>query len=280
MDEKHYDVAIAYRIYPNVSKVPPVFSDDKLKLSELCLKSFKESLGKLKIKMFVILDNCPPEYSELFKKYFDEKDLTFIQLQGIGNGKTFGKQVEILLEQNYSEYIYFAEDDYFYLPGTFMEMLSLIKDYPDVDFVTPYDHLDIYTLELHNYKSKIIVSDTRHWQTVSCSCMTFLTTKNILNKTKKVFMTYTKNNTDAGLWMSLTKIKIFSLLSVIKNLQEESFVAKIFLKAWQFSFFKILFSKKQNLYVPIPTIATHMDNKYHGYNWDEIFKTKISEMHL
>jgi hypothetical protein len=230
--------------------------------------------------MFVILDNCPPEYSELFKKYFDEKDLTFYQLPGIGNGRTFGKQVEILSEQNYSEYVYFAEDDYFYLPDTFIEMLSFLKDNPEVDFITPYDHLDIYTLDLHNYKSNVIISGKRHWRTISCSCMTFLTTKEILGKTKKVFMTYTRNNTDAGLWMSLTKMKIFNLFSVIRHINKESFAVKIFLKAWWFSFFRILFGKKRNLYVPIPTIATHMDNKYlaPGYDWDEIFNAKISEM--
>ena len=43
----NYDLAVAYRIYPGVSKVPPVFSQDKLKLAEFCLKSFKDSLGDL-----------------------------------------------------------------------------------------------------------------------------------------------------------------------------------------------------------------------------------------
>ena len=61
-----YDVAVAYRIYPKVSRAPPVFADDKYQLSELCLKSFRDSLGSLKVKMFVLLDNCPPSYEDLF----------------------------------------------------------------------------------------------------------------------------------------------------------------------------------------------------------------------
>jgi len=89
-----YDVAVAYRIYPKVSRVPPVFPNDKYKLSELCLKSFKDSLGSLKVKMFVLLDNCPPSYEDLFKRYFDEQDLEFIRLNGVGNRATFDMQIE------------------------------------------------------------------------------------------------------------------------------------------------------------------------------------------
>jgi hypothetical protein len=44
------DLAIAYWIYPGVSKVSAVFADDKLTLSTLCLQSFKKALGPLKVK--------------------------------------------------------------------------------------------------------------------------------------------------------------------------------------------------------------------------------------
>ena len=46
------DLAIAYRIYPGISKIPPIYSDDKFKLSELCLRSFKQSLGGLRVKIW------------------------------------------------------------------------------------------------------------------------------------------------------------------------------------------------------------------------------------
>jgi hypothetical protein len=103
MTTPNYDLAVAYRIYPKVSKVPPVFSDNKFKLSELCLRSFKNSLGSLKVKIWALLDNCPPEYEELFKKYFDINDLEIVKLPGIGDRGTIKKQVHILTEQNVSE---------------------------------------------------------------------------------------------------------------------------------------------------------------------------------
>ena len=91
MTVSNYDLAVAYRIYPKVSKVPLVFGDNKFKLAELCLRSFKNSLGSLRVKIWVLLDNCPAKYEELFKKYFDINDLEIIKLPGIGNRGTFKK---------------------------------------------------------------------------------------------------------------------------------------------------------------------------------------------
>ena len=48
-----HDLAVAYRIYPIVSR-PALglpFSEDKYRLSEVCLRSFKESLGPLRVKI-------------------------------------------------------------------------------------------------------------------------------------------------------------------------------------------------------------------------------------
>ena len=61
-----YDLVVAYRIYPRVSKTPPAFAHNKLALSELCLRSYAEALGDLRAKIYVLLDDCPPEYEALF----------------------------------------------------------------------------------------------------------------------------------------------------------------------------------------------------------------------
>ena len=138
-----YDVVVAYRIYPKVSKIPLVFRDSKYDLAKLCLKSFKKSIGTLKVKVIALLDNCPPEYESLFTKYFKVEDLELIKLDGIGNSETFKLQMQILLEQDYSQFIYFAEDDYFYLPGQFEKMVNFIKENPlDVDFISGSAHLN------------------------------------------------------------------------------------------------------------------------------------------
>jgi len=255
-----YDLTIAYRIYPEISKNPIVFNDDKYKLSDLCLRSLKSSLGDLKVKIFVLLDNCPAEYIDMFKKYFDEDDMEIIQLNGVGNLVTFGMQIKLLLEQNYSNIVYFAEDDYFYLPNQFKEMIKFLKNNGDVDFVSPFDHIDYYKYNFHNYKSKIKVSDEKHWRNVATTCLTFLTTKEILKDTKNIFMTYTKGNYDTSIWASLTKYNIFNPFKLFKYSKKPYFVA-VFFKSWRYSFIQHLFGKKRTLWVPIPTIATHMESE-------------------
>src|ERR1700733_2450659 len=97
----NYDLAVAYRIYPKVSK-PSLglpFSDDKLQLSEICLQSFKDSVKGLRVKLWALLDGCPESYASLFTKFFSAQDLVLVRLPSVGNLATFGKQVEFLLTQ-------------------------------------------------------------------------------------------------------------------------------------------------------------------------------------
>ena len=93
-----YDLVIAYRIYPGIAKVPPVYSHDKYKLSKLCLESLRQSLVGLRVKVYAILDNCPPDYEALFLSSFASEDLELIILskEEGGNKATFRKQIEIL----------------------------------------------------------------------------------------------------------------------------------------------------------------------------------------
>ncbi|MEI7826511.1 MAG: glycosyltransferase family 2 protein [Euryarchaeota archaeon] len=264
-----YDVAVAYRIYPNVSRVPPVFANDKLKLSELCLKTFKESLGSLNVKMFVLLDNCPPSYEDLFKRYFDAQDLELIRLNGVGNRATFGMQINILLDQRVSEIVYFAEDDYLYLPDQFESMVEFLQE-EQVDFVSPYDHLDYYELDLHSQKNFIKLHNDKHWRTAASTCLTFLTTKTKLVKTQNVFRSYTKGNDDVSLWLSLTKHKLSNPLVILKYYRTNGHFFGIILNAWHFCWRQILFGKRRNLWVPIPSIATHLESEHLAPNFSAV----------
>lgn len=278
-----YDLAIAYRIYPKVSGEPPIFKDDKFKLSELCLKSLKDSLGSLRVKIWALLDKCPPEYETLFKKYFNQEDLEIINLNGIGNQATFRLQIEILIKQNISKYVYFAEDDYFYLPKEFESMVLFLKSNKDVDFVSPYDHIDYYIKSLHKYDVAIKVFRNKHWRETATTCCTFLTERNKLIKTKKTFLKYSAVNNffvkyrilrnsfiysyfleflftpiDSDIWLSLTKKKVFNIFRIIRLRFQDRWLFGIYFKTWRFHWKQILFGKKYKLWTPIPTIATHM----------------------
>ncbi len=299
MNDNKYDLVIAYRIYPRISRKPPIFENNKYKLSEICLKSLKKSLGTLRVKIYVLLDNCPTKYEDLFKKYFKNKDLKLIKLKGIGNLGTFYLQLKILTEQEDAEIVFFAEDDYFYLSNQFQKMIHLIKNDHEIDFITPYDHPDYYNFLFHNYQSKIKHFSNTNWKSVSSTTCTFLTTKKRLNETKKVFKKYTfvrnhfnkklikknrylnylffeffTNATDSDIWMSITKINMFKLFYIFKLRIRDRSIFRYYLRAWRFNWKQVLFGKKWNLWCPVPSIATHMESRFLAPNieWNVYFK--------
>lgn len=282
MNNSSYDLAIAYRIYPKVSKTPLVFTDNKYKLAELCLSSFRKCLGNLKFKMWVLLDACPPEYKDLFKKYFASKDLEFIELNGIGDGGTLGLQLKILSEQNISEIVYLAEDDYFYLNTPFEEMINFLQENKDVDFVSPYDHLDYYITDLHAHKYKMKIFGNKHWRTANSTCHTFITTKDNLIDTKNIFNKYAMGSLDSSNWLSLTKAKIFNPLEIYKFYlkRDKEWLFEFVKRAWIYNWNQIVFGKKWNLWVPIPSIATHLEKigLAPTINWEIVIQKEIEEI--
>ncbi|MHA1284999.1 MAG: glycosyltransferase [Promethearchaeota archaeon] len=276
MKSKKYDLAVAYRIYPLISGEPPVYRESKYKLAKLCLESFKECLDDINIKIWAIMDNCPKNYENLFRMFFKNEDLKIIHLNNFGNQGTFNLQIKILSEQKDSELVYFAEDDYYYLPSQFKKMITFLKNNDDVDFVTPYDHLDHYSFPFHNYKSKIKVYANKHWRTINSTCCTFLTSRKILRKTKKVFQIYKNNTILLSSWVCLTKYKVFNPFFISKYLSFRKDISYYYYKAWRYGWRQILFGRKWNLWCPIPTIATHMDKNYLSptIDWKKIFLQK------
>lgn len=257
---RSYDLAIAYRICPKMAK-PAIglpFSEDKLRFSEICLRSFKESLGNLRVKLWALLDGCPEEYAALFQKYFEARDLVLVPLPGVGNQATFGKQIEILLQQEDSDLIYFAEDDYFYLPDQFPLMLRFLREGQGVDFVTPYDHPDCYQLDLHHEPKWLTVFEGHHWRTAASTCLTFLTRKSTLVRYERAFRTYSRGNNDCAMWLSLTKRRVFNPLAPLRFFARGEYYWKIFVQAWLFCWRQIVFGKAARLWVPLPGIATHL----------------------
>lgn len=304
MTKKQYDVAIAYRTYlgtkPLRDKV--IFKEDKFKFEQFCLSSLKKSLGNLKIKIWALLDSCPPEWEDLFREFFNKDELIIINLNSAGEVKSIKIAMDILLKQTYSDFVYMAEDDYYYLANQFEQMIKFLKNNSDVDFITPWDHLDYYTYELHDYPSKIKVYAGKHWRIVSTTCNTYLTTKKKLSRVYHLFInTYTaknifdkyfiKNNKflrklfkdlityprDNNVWLSLTKINIFNFFKIFRSYYTNGRVFSTYFRTWRYNFKQILFGKKWNLWCPIPSIATQLEEPSLAPNidWKSIFTEKV-----
>lgn len=250
------DLAVAYRIYPGVSKSPAFFSSDKFKLSEMCLRSFKASLGKLRVKIWALLDGCPPEYEALFRTVFQDEEMEILSLGKIGNLASFSLQVDILTEQTEAPYVYFAEDDYLYLPDALSTMVTFLRENPDADFATPYDHPDSYYTSSRFERHLVRPHGDRYWRTASSTCLTFLTSRENLMRTQAMFRTYSRGNMDCPVWLALTQKYELADPRVHGH---DMFRLKTWLKTWRWGYRALLFGRRYRLWTPMPALATHME---------------------
>lgn len=261
--DKQYDLAVAYRIYPGMSRTPPpVHAESKYKLAALCLRSFKASLGDLKIKIWAILDNCPPEYEALFTGLWPAEDLVLLRFNGIGNQDTFARQLEILTAQTDADYVYLAEDDYFYLPDKFRLALDLLKHHAGIDFCSLADHPDLHQHAYHQHKMRLTVEQGHVWRTANGTTCTFLTRKATLQATKVTFSCYAKIrrwNVDAAMWLSLTKQHVLNPWDLLTQPFIFPYRGASQLFAWYYNWRQILFDRRYQLYMPVPSLAAHMD---------------------
>jgi hypothetical protein len=251
------DLAIAYRIYPGVSKTPAFFPADKFRLSEMCLHSFKKALGGLRVRIWALLDGCPPEYETLFRETLRGRDLEVISQNKIGNLATFSQQIDLLTGQTEAPYVYFAEDDYFYLPNALEKMVAFMRENRDADFVTPYDHPDSYYTSSRFERHFVKPYGDCYWRTASSTCLTFLTSRENLLRTQAMFRTYSRGNNDCSLWLALTQ-----KLSLADPRIHccDMFRMKIWAKTWIWGFNRILFGGRYRLWAPLPALATHMES--------------------
>lgn len=277
MSEAPHDLVVAYRVYPGISKKPAVFAADKLAMTELSIASFKRSCGALKLRVIALLDGCPPEYEKIFRDVFKNDALEIRHLPQVGNQSTFAIQVNELSEIRSSEFVFFAEDDYFYREGAptgpapqvpaMERLVRWAQSQKDVEYVTPYDHPDLYSLSLHRNRGlwrregKLAGPAVGfEWQTVATTCLTFVARTSALKRDRESFLTYCRGNPDAGMWLVVTKVGVFNFLRILKFLLTEWDFFTFYVRAWQMGWKRFLFGPRARLWSPVPTVATHLES--------------------
>lgn len=268
-----YDLVVAYRVYPGIAKVPPIYSDNKFELTKICFKSFVSSISDLKVKIYVILDGCPQEYESIFLENYNNDDLSIIKLDKAGNKATFKKQVEILSKQEDSDTVYFAEDDYFYIKNI-KNIVEFIKSRKG-DFATPYEHPSSYTDD-NVISNKVVIFDKQRYISVQHACLTFMTTKNNLLKNKKFLLIFSNwFGSDFVVWGCITLgfnyFRYIKLFRNFKNFNITNF--KVFGSLFIFSWYNFILNRKKGLFMPIDTFATHMESNFLSPNidWNKYF---------
>jgi hypothetical protein len=228
----------------------------------------------LRIKYFIVLDGCPRDFEDIFTKNIRPEDIEIIRTDKIGNLATFNKQLDILSTQADAQLVYFAEDDYLYRPDQFREMVAFFREHDPVDFLTPYDHLDYYEHRIHldAAPSPEVRRGNIIWKQAVSTCLSFLTSKEVLKETLPVFHTYGKGNTDSSLWLVLTKKYGFgAMLKYWFSNKECFFMLK---KAMKYCFRRFFTGKRYHLWYPVPAIGTHLESRHisPGIDWDKVKK--------
>lgn len=273
-----FDLAICCRMYPGVSGRPIFGFKEKLDLVRLNLETLKESIGNLNVKIWFLLDKCPPAYEVLIRSIFTTQTLEIILLQGEGNWKTFGRQIDILTAQTDADLVYFAEDDYIYLPQGLEESVKFFRAHPDTDFISLYEHSDHYTKYVHRHSTQPLTVGKHAWRPVASTCLTFMATKTALVETADVFRTFCVGNSDLGLWLALTKRAVLNPWKCLRaTLTDGLFVGASLFMAWRHAGKYILRGKKRRLMVPNPSMSTHMEitGLAPNINWQEQFKHRV-----
>ena len=94
-----------------------------------------------------------------------------------------GGQIFNIAKEKSNDLVYFVEDDYIHKKETIIEMVSTYeKIATELDrelFLCPVDYPYLYK-KLDN--SNILIGNNYHWRTVNESLLTFLTSKDLINK--------------------------------------------------------------------------------------------------
>ncbi len=271
----NFDVVIAYRCYPWISKKPKYRNDDKLMMIKFGLKSLVLCLWNLKAKFFIIADWIPEKWEKEIVDVIWKHDYEYIYTQSIWNVSTRNKQIDILLMQNDAQIVYFAEDDYLYQNNwEFKEWIELLKN-KKADFVTLFDHPDYYVWNYHRVKHEYIVTEKRIWRTVPSTCLTFMTTKHNLKNTEKQLRLFWKWSCyDHTMRLIITHYNLYRIMDI--NLKEKFRkipVERLYLIITRFYWWKyIIKNKRLKLYAPTPSICTHLEwtDISPLVKWDEI----------
>jgi hypothetical protein len=194
---------IIYRISDTgYNKIKPPYVNN-----ENCLKNFCKVFSDYNSDIKIIADNCSEETIKMINKYVDSVNIEKVSI-GHGSG-TFNLALDEALKYEYSEIIYFVENDYIHRQGA---VDALLEGFDlGTDFLTLYDHLDKYIDGPNPYVSqggedtKVFLTKSCHWKFTNSTTMTFAGRVSSLRKYESIIRQYTNTSHpyDFDMWISM-----------------------------------------------------------------------------
>jgi hypothetical protein len=191
------------KVYYRLTEVPstnppPIFKDDKLKLNEICLKSFVEAYQDIKPSVTFLCDYCSPKTGEMIEKLcpFDKT----IEYMTLGINGTALQQFFWAYYQK--DDILFQECDYIYHPNIGKKIEDAVKE---LEIVSPYDHPNFYfDKEIHSDMAMIKLIDDVHWRSTERNTMTFAIRNDVYQKTYEIWRRW--GYLDDGNWKEVREM--------------------------------------------------------------------------
>ena len=183
---------IIYRISDTgYNKVKPLYINN-----ENCLKNAVKTFGNS--EFLIIADNVSDETKRIILECgIEDKQIHYVSV-GHGAG-TFNLALDLALEQNDNEVIYFLENDYLHTKNAetiIMEGISLGADY-----VSGYDHPDKYIPASRGGNpqieddggetTKVYLTKSSHWKITNSTTMTFAAKVSTLKRDEAILRKYT-----------------------------------------------------------------------------------------
>lgn len=227
---------VYYRLCSIPSTNPsPILQEDKFELNKLCLKSFVKTFKDLKPTVVFLADFCGQRENDMVDQLMAGSGMEYSFIPtNIGINETALMQWEMASQQS-EEVILFLECDYLWAPD--VDVTKLVEAIKTLGLVSPYDHINFYKEQYRNLHSKQceieLVAD-HHFRSTERNTLTFGIRKDVLLKNLDIFNKY--GYLDGETWYEIK-------------------------------------DRGQNLYVPIPSMATHMvvDNLAPGFDWSALY---------
>jgi hypothetical protein len=126
-------------------------------------------------RVFVNDGSMPEDRAELMR----QSGARVIELGGVGNARSYRACVALVDSSAWDDgdIVYFAEDDYLYLPEAFVALAAAFGRCTDAEYLTLYDHPEYYSRRHHarharKDSTRFSVGDVE-WRAVRSTCLTY-----------------------------------------------------------------------------------------------------------
>ena len=165
----------------NISR-PSWFSKKK------CWKSFYNEFGnKPNVNIILVFDGNLNE--ELAKYIKDDNIINFYYLDNVKNKESLIYCYNLANKSNFN-YVFFAEDDYLYLPDSYKIMMEGLESFGKQNqFITLYDHFNRYlppniTGDVTTGHDYCLITKSTHWRSSDSTTGSVAITKELFDKIK------------------------------------------------------------------------------------------------